>query len=54
MTLLGAKRAPEEMLASGRAIVAVPTVEDDADMLMSELAAAGVAAKVLARSRLST
>ncbi|HEX2528266.1 MAG TPA: helix-turn-helix domain-containing protein [Geminicoccus sp.] len=48
MTLLGAKRALEEMLASGRAFVAVPTVED-ADVLMSELAAAGVAAKVLAK-----
>ena len=53
MTLLGAKRALEEMLASGRASVAVPTVED-AGMLVSELADAGVAAKVLARSRPST
>ena len=46
MTMLGAKRALEEMLARGRAYVTVPTVED-IQTLTSELTDAGVAARLL-------
>ena len=46
MTMLGAKRALEEMLERGSTYVAVPTVEDQA-RLVGDLAAAGIAAKEL-------
>jgi len=46
MTLLGAKRAMEDMLAHGRTFVAVPVVEDVA-LLVAELAETGVTARKL-------
>ena len=47
MTLLGAKRALEEMQASGSALVVVPTVED-VTALSRALDAAGIGARTLA------